>query len=517
MAQPSQPPSMDGEQLAKVAEFLIRARRQESRRFAVIDAYEQNEIIDIYVPTRAGVEFKKIVEQSRFNVMPLLVSSLANNFFIDGYRPERQEKNAAVWDAVWQPNRMDGRQAGLWRAALKYGISYATVMPGKAGDKKTPVITPWSPRQLTALYDNPFADEWPRYFMTVGNPRPDYSATGPSMVTPVSIYDDNWRYDLTLPSAMLDTYAYNSTGYAALPAVDYGGLNVKDAKPFFHGLGRPPAVRFLDSFGDLDHGPQGVIWPMLPAQRQLNQTTYQTLMAQQYAVHRQKTVAGLPIDEDEDGNPIQPFNIAVDTILQVEDPDVKFSEFSQTDISGYLDSRDKTLLYIASVRQIPPHTLVVGNAVSNISAEALAALEAGHQQDIAEHKTSFGESAEQMFRLTGLAMDDQAAWEDTSAQVRWRDTTPRSLAQVADALGKMAQMLGVPVEELWPMIPDLTDQDLERWKATKKKQDAEANSMAKLEGLMSGAQSRGQRVNPPAPAGAGAGSGNSGPGRSANR
>jgi hypothetical protein len=506
---------MDEQQLAKVAEFLIRARRQESRRFAVIDAYEQNEINDIYVPKRAGVEYQKIVDQSRFNVMPLLVSSLANNFFIDGYRPARQDKNAAVWDAVWQANRMDGRQAGLWRAALKYGISYATVLPGETGSKKTPVINPWSPRQLTALYDNPFADEWPRYFMTVGNPRPDYAAG--TMVTPVSIYDDNWRYDLALPSAMLDTYTYSSYGYAVLPAVDYGGLNVKDARPFYHGLGRPPAVRYLDSFGDLDHGPQGVIWPMLPAQRQLNQTTYQTLMAQQYAVHRQKAVAGLPIDEDEDGNPIQPFNVAVDTILQVEDPDVKFTEFSQTDISGYLDSRDKTLLYIASVRQIPPHTLVVGNAVSNISAEALAALEAGHQQDIAEHKISFGESAEQMLRLAGLAMDDAATWEDTSAQVRWRDTTPRSLAQVSDALGKMAQMLEVPVEELWEIIPDMTDQTLERWKAAKKKRDAERDSMAKLEGLMTGAQSRGRRADPAAPAAAGAGGGGSGRGRSADR
>jgi hypothetical protein len=458
------------------------------------------------VPKRAGVEYTKIVDQSRFNVMPLLVSSLANNFFIDGYRPKRQDKNAPVWDVAWQPNRMDGRQAGLWRAALKYGISYATVMPGKAGEKDVPVITPWSPRQLTALYDNPFADEWPRYFMTVGNPRPDYAATGPEMVTPVSIYDDNWRYDLTVPSTMLDTYTYNTYGYATLPAVDYGGLNVKAAKPFYHGLGRPPAVRYLDSFGDLDHGPQGVIWPMLPAQRQLNQTTYQTLMAQQYAVHRQKTVSGLPIDEDADGNPIQPFNIAVDTILQAEDVDVKFGEFSQTDISGYLDSRDKTLLYIASVRQIPPHTLVVGNAVSNISAEALAALEAGHQQDIAEHKTSFGESAEQMFRLAGLAMGDTAAWEDTSAQVRWRDTTPRSLAQVADALGKIAQMLQVPVQELWSLLPDVTDQDLERWKKAFK----ESDSFGKLKELMADG-SRGTRAIAGAPAAGGGGSAAGGP------
>ncbi len=112
-----------------------------------------------------------------------------------------------------------------------------------------------------------------------------------------------------------------------------------------------------------------------------------------------------------------------------------------------------------------------------------------------------------MLRLAGKAMGDDAAWADMSAQVKWRDTTPRSLAQVADALGKMAQMLEVPAEELWEKIPDVTDQDLDRWKAAKKKKDAEANSMAKLEGLMNGAQSRRAAANPPAPAGAGNGRG----------
>jgi len=41
----------------------------------------------------------------------------------------------------------------------------------------------------------------------------------------------------------------------------------------------------------------------------------------------------------------------------------------------------------------------------------------------------------------------------------------RSLAQAADALGKMAQMLGVPVEMLWEQIPGWTEQDVERAKA----------------------------------------------------
>jgi hypothetical protein len=202
---------------------------------------------------------------------------------------------------------------------------------------------------------------------------------------------------------------------------------------------------------------------MLPAQRQLNQTTFGLLMAQQYAAFKQRWVTGMAIAEDADGNPAEPWNAAVNRVWQSDSPDTRFGEFAETNLGGYLDSRDKTLLYVSSARQIPPHTLVVGNAVSNVSAEALAALEAGHQLDIGEHKTAFGESVEQLLRLAGLAMDDTDTWDDTSAQVVWRDTTPRSLAQVADALGKLAQLLDVPPRALWERIPGVTETDIKRW------------------------------------------------------
>lgn len=494
---------MDGKTLANVAQYLLAARRAEAYRLSEIHEYVKNRVLDIYVPKKATDEYKKLVDQSRFNILPLLVNSLANNFFIDGYRSGRKTReNSPVWDAVWQPNRLDARQAGLWRPALQYGFSYATVLPGKLNGKDSAVITPWSPRRVTALYEDPINDEWCRYFLTVGTARPTFTDKGTEMVTPISVYDDHWRYTLDMPAGMVATQVYTPQGFGQ-PWTAEIQVNTDKVKAEEHGLNVPPLVRFMDSFGDMDDGPEGVVWPMLPAQRQLNQTTFGLGMAELYSAFKQRWVAGLELQEDENGTPIEPFNIAVDRLLQAEDADTKFGEFGQTDLTGYLDSRDKTLLFIASVRQIPPHTLVVGNAVSNISAEALAALEAGHQQDIAEHKTSFGESAEQMMRLAGKAMGDTAAWEDTSAQVRWRDTTPRSLAQVADALGKIATMLQVPPEELWAMLPDTTDQDIARWTATKAANDAKADSMAKLGGILSDAQSRGQRAIAAAPSAAG--------------
>jgi hypothetical protein len=488
---------MDSKTLANVAQYLIGARRAEAVRFNEVHAYVKNRVMDIYVPKKANQEYRKVVEQSRFNILDLLIRSLANNFFIDGYRAKRQAKNAAVWDKVWQPNRLDARQAGWWRASLEYGVSYATVLPGMLNGQTSAVVTPWSPRRLTALYADPISDEWPQFAMTVGTSRPVFSASGTQIVTPVTIFDDSHRYEIDVPSTMLATQIYTPFGNGS---AYYGEIvvNAAEARVSEHDMGVPPVVRYMDTWGELDDGPEGVVYPMLPAQRQLNQTTYSLGMAELYSAFRQKWVTGLEIQEDENGNPIEPFNVAVDKLLQAESDETKFGDFGQTDLKGYHDSRDKTLLYVASVRQIPPHSLVVGNSVSNISAEALAALEAGHQQDIGAHKTSYGESAEQMLRLSGKAMGDEAAWSDMTAQVRWRDTTPRSLAQIADALGKLAVQLGVPARALWERIPEVTDQDLEQWGAL-----ADREEMAEdLDAMVRGADA-GPRRTPadvPAPA-----------------
>jgi hypothetical protein len=100
----------------------------------------------------------------------------------------------------------------------------------------------------------------------------------------------------------------------------------------------------------------------------------------------------------------------------------------------------------------------------------------------AEYESTLGESHEQMLRLAALAAGDKAGWADTSAQVVWRDTTSRSFSATVDALGKLAQMLGVPAEELWERIPGVTKQDVGRWKATAK----EADTLGQLNTLLAG-------------------------------
>lgn len=457
-------------EVVDAAKVLLKLREEEQRRLKKIARYMKGDASSVYVPRGARQEYKWLIQRAKVNILPLVVTVVAQALYVDGYRPAGSDKNTKAWD-VWQANRMDARQHGLHRAALKYGVSYAVVMPGKP----VPVIRPMSPRRLTAFYEDPADDEWPEYALeeTTLN-------TIKGKVRAVRLYDKTSRYDLEARER------------------DGGKLNL--VKVERHDLGVCPVVRYLNT-ADLDGDDcvRGEVEPLFEMQDQLNSTIFNLLMAQQYGAFRQRWVTGMAIPIDENGGPVEPFNAAVNRLWAAEDADTKFGEFSQTDLGGYLSSAEATVRHMATVSQTPPHHLL--GQMANLSAEALAAAESGLQRKIAERKSSFGESHEQTLRLTAHASGDAKGWEDLSAQVVWRDTEARALASTVDALGKLTQMLQIPPQELWERIPGVTQTDVARWRKAAEKAAKDADAMEQLNQMldrqMGGAA---PAARPPAPA-----------------
>lgn len=163
-------------------------------------------------------------------------------------------------------------------------------------------------------------------------------------------------------------------------------------------------------------------------------------------------------------------------MLTFEDPDLKVGEFEQTNLSGYIESREASLRHLATVSQTPVHELTA--QLVNLSAEALAAAQDSRRRATEENQTCLGESHEQTLALATVMSGGTV---DPTATVRWRDTEARSLGMVVDALGKLSQMLGVPPQELWERVPGVSDDDIERWRAAAAEGDALANLTALLE------------------------------------
>lgn len=395
-------------------------------RLGLVKRYLDGDHDKPYAPRGARREYVQLAEKSLTNWMPSVPDTFTQGLIVTGYRPARQADNAAAWD-YWQANGLDARQTITTRGALAYGASYVLVLPSTG---PAPVIRPLSPLRSAAWYEDD-DDEWPTFGLRLA---------GQTMAgdTRFEVFD---AHDVS-------TYVRTDTG-----------THLTGVRP--HGFSFVPFVRFRER---LDGESQGVVRPLKAVQDRINEVVFATMIALQYASFRQRWATGLAIPEDENGMPVEPFEAAVDRLWVSDNPDARFGDFAQTEMSGHLNMYDATVATFAAMANINP-SLLTGSDLINVSAEAMAQMEKRTQRKRREYEVIFGEGWEQVFRLAALAAGDPVGAADRSAQVRWADVESASLAATVDALGKMATMLQVPVEALWEQVPGITDQDLELWRA----------------------------------------------------
>lgn len=420
------------EQAVTHARDLFQVSETERRRLDEVRRYWMGrQKLPAVIPTASPPEVKILARLSRVNVIGIVVESLAQSLAVEGFRAEREADNAAVWD-VWQANQLDARQAIVHRAVLAYGVAYAVVTPGQP----VPVIRGLSPRRLTAMYDD--ETDWPAFAL-------ERRPKGP------------WRlYD----EASVHLVRHDGSGQ----------FEYVEGKR--HDAGTTPVVRYLEvQDPDWDDEPTnesavgayaqdrqviGQVASLMTIQDQIDLITFNLLIAQHYAAFRQRYIIGwLAPDEN------TRMKMGASQWLTFEDaPDqVKVGDLEATPLDGYLKSRESSFRQGAALSQTPAHELI--GELINLSAEALAAAEAGRNRKVADRQTTIGESHEQTLALAGrLAKLEVPA----DAQVVWRDTTARSFAATVDALGKLAQMLGVPADELWERVPGVSQQDVQRWR-----------------------------------------------------
>jgi hypothetical protein len=313
---------------------------------------------------------------------------------------------------------------------------------------------------------NDVDDEWPAIAVEV-NEINDPSAPNNVRIM-LTLYDEQTRYILMgTPSGGKQSIPLQ----IADPSDPYLDGKSPVAK---HGLGICPVIRFLYEY-DLDGETDcsGEIEPLIDVQDQINFDTFNLMMAEQYASFRQRWVTGIT-SVDEDGRDAQPWKPGIDRIFASDDPATKFGEFSETQLSPYIDAREAGIRHMSTISQVPPYHLL--GQIANMSAEALAAARDGLDRKIEEIQAMLTDPWRNYFRLSAKAAGDSAGWNDLTGTVVWRDTSARSFAATIDALGKAAQMLGVPPEELWRRIPGVTADDVAAWQAARAQAEAQATA-----------------------------------------
>lgn len=413
------------------ANALMETRQRERDRLERLLHYRQHGVEPFGVlsdarimgmPTGVPDEVRILAKKARVNLLKYVVASRVQDMYVDGFKTSTSPENVPGWE-VWQANQLDARQLGVHRAALTFGAAYVVVMPGTP----VPVVRGVSPREMTVGYGED--DVWP-------------------VVALWKLRGHTWRL-------LDDTYVWTLKGtdngqLSVVSGAPHGATDIDGSTPIC------PVVRFRETV-DLDCDVEGIISPLTELQDQVNITSFGLQVAQHYGAFRQRYIMGWLADSEADA-----LKVGASRFMTFEDGpgDIQVGEFSQTELRGYIESREASIRHLATVSQTPVHELM-GQFV-NLSAEALEAARQSHTAAVEENRLAAGESWEQVLALASRLNNTPV---ESSASVVWRDTSMRSMLSTAQALGTLAEKLGVPPKALWSRIPGVSQHELDQWKA----------------------------------------------------
>jgi hypothetical protein len=226
-----------------------------------------------------------------------------------------------------------------------------------------------------------------------------------------------------------------------------------------HGVGVAPAIRYSNQI-DLEGRTPGEVEPYVQSAERINKDTYDRLLVQHFNSWKVRTATGLDMPTDEADRERVKFLLRQNDILTGE-AGVQFGALPETSPEGLIHATEEDIKILAVVSQTPVHALT-GNLV-NLSADAIAEARSMADLKVHERKVGFGDSNEQLLRLSAHIEGRQEDAADFTIRTDWADLQSRSMNQAADALGKMAASLKIPVELLWDRIPGVTPEIAKAW------------------------------------------------------
>lgn len=416
-------------------DVLIPGWQQQRRTLDVIDKWHRWEpdALRDKIPNYATSEHRSLAKISETPFLSLVVTTVAQQLVAEAFRSARSVDTERISEP-WLRNRMHSRQRAVYRAALSYGYSYVTAMPGDTGA----VLRGRSPRDLYAVYGDVVEDEYPMYYLLA-------KGSHKYVVDEEAVYilgDDNGR-------------------------VEY----IEERR---HNAGVAPAVRYSNQI-DLEGRTPGEVEPYVQVAERINKTTYDRMLVQHFNSWKVRTATGLDMPNDPEERERVKLLLRQGDILTGEDG-VTFGTLDETSPDGLIKATDEDVKILAVVTQTPVHALT-GDLV-NLSADAIAESRAMADLKVNERKVGFGDSNEQVLRLSAHIEGRREDAADFSIRTDWADLQSRSMNQAADALGKMATMLKIPVELLWDRIPTVTPEIAKAWLAYKKENPSAEEQLA---------------------------------------
>lgn len=244
--------------------------------------------------------------------------------------------------------------------------------------------------------------------------------------------------------------------YSGAPVYGYERTGTLD-----NPLGEVPVVPFVRRASLSDSGTgASAVDDLLDLTDALAKVMADALVTSEYYARPRRWATGLEIEEDEDGNPVDPFGPR--RFLQSESPDTKFGQLEAARLDGYADMVATLTQQIGALSGLPPHYLGL-HGDQPASADGIRAAEAQlTARARAEQRRTTNEWARVVWLMDAVARGvAPVAGDLETAEVSWHTPETSTPAMAADAAAKL-RGIGVPLAHVLEDTLGMKREDAER-------------------------------------------------------
>lgn len=413
----------------KLASFLTKevmpVFQDEQARLRKLEMWGEGKQPDTRNHTHPNSEKRVLQRFARNPLLPLMVSIFAQQMIVDGYRRDGARENEEAWD-TWEFNNMKAQQFALNRAIMVYGYAYVRVTSGEqvVKGRQMAVLRGVDPQNAFAVYTDP-GDEYPAFLLE-------------------RRFNGTYRW-------------WTPEGYSVF---NYSQGSFKHVSDHDHDYGVVPFVRYVNRM-DLKGRAWGDVEPLIELAARIDKTVFDRLLVQHYNSFKIKWATGLEQPDTEEEVVGAKFKIANDSVVISSQSDAKFGTFDETNMDPFIKAYRSDFEEFLTAGQCPPE---LAGLAANLAADAMEGARRSSYQKLFEKQAMTGQSHAQAMRLAAAIEGREDDATDFSARIHWQDVSVRSLAQFADAWGKMIESMGIPKIGVWDLIPGVDQARVQEWK-----------------------------------------------------
>lgn len=392
----------------------------------------------------------------------IVVGALEERLDVQGFRIG-ETVDAALW-SIWQDNNLDEQSQLAHEEALVHGRSYVMTWVDDLGQ---PRITVESAKQC-------YVQHAPGSRRRLAGMK-RWTEDGYAHVT------------LFTPRHVM---RFRSIGRIAGDDIAATGVNFELRRKVDNPLGVVPLVPLVNRGRLLNPDGTSELADLLPVFDAISKLATDLMVTSEFHASPRRYATGVQLPEVLDpltGEPTgevdeSAFSPIAGRTWLAENPDVRFGEFSGSDLSGFTNAIESLTSHLAALSGLPASYFGL-TSVNPASADAIRSSEATLVQKARRRMRAYGGAWEESLRLAVAIRDGRFDPRLNRLETIWKDPESRTVAQSADAALKLVQGGLVPIEQA---LEDLgySPSQIERMKQMRR---AEALDRAAL-GLLNGGE-----------------------------